>query len=343
MPRLRFADAVRLFSALIFVSAVTCAQAAELGEPIVRSHMGQPLIADIELTALADSATPVAVRVSSADVYKEANIAMHSILASMSMSVMRRDGRQFLHLTSLKPVDSETVHLFLDLTDGGRRNVRAVTLWLTPDPAPAPRLPIAMPAPATAPVHATEGVPVPVPGTAPHRAPIAAPEPIARAERTRPARVITVPSSGAACPQPQFSEEQIKTCTAIDHKNGLLSAQIVELEDKVKQLQLAMEGKGAGSGPVAKKAEPASPSAPPAPKPKPKPHSDSGFPWLLVIGIVLVLLLIGGAVWFVRSRGKDKTVEAAAADSVAWYSRLAGPFRRKAKVVSAVVEAPKDA
>ena len=73
------------------------------------------------------------------------------------------------------------------------------------------------------------------------------------------------------------------------------------------------------------------------------PKPEAGFPWLLVTGIVLGLLVIGGAVWFILSRRKGKTVETAAADSVAWYARLAGPFRRKAKVVAVVAEAPNDA
>lgn len=316
MQRLRF------FLRLLF-AFVLCglAQAAELGEVAVRSHIGQPLVADIELTALADASVPVGVRLANADIYRGANLAMHPILANLTMSVMRRDGRQYLHVTSLKPVNSDTVHLFLDLVEGSRRNVRAVTLWLTPDPAPPPPPPPPKPVPAPAP------------------APVAEPEPPAQVERPRPARVIAVPSSGMACPQPKFSEAQIKACSEMDYKNGLLSAQIVELEDKVKLLQLAIEGKAE---------TPAAPNkAAPAPPPKPvaraAPKEEAAFPWLLVAGGVLLLALIAGGVWFMLSRRKGKTVETAAADSVAWYSRLAAPFRRKAKVTVVEVEAAKDA
>jgi hypothetical protein len=316
MPSLRF------FLRLLF-AFVLCglAQAAELGEATVRSHIGQPLVADIELTALADASAPVGARLANADVFRGANLTMHPILANLTMSVMRRDGRQYLHLTSVKPVDSETVHLFLDLVEGSRRNVRAVTLWLTPDPAPPPPPPPPPPKP----------VPVPVPAMEP--------EPAAPVERPRPARVIAL--SGMACPQAKFSEAQIKACSEMDYKNGLLSAQIVELEDKVKLLQLAMDGK-AEAPPAAKKA---APPPPPPPKPAAKAtHKEEGaFPWLLVGGGVALLALIGGAVWFMLSRRKGKTVETAAADSVAWYARLAAPFRRKAKVVVVEVEEVKDA
>jgi Tfp pilus assembly protein FimV len=318
MPRLRFF--LRLLFAFLLCAL---AQAAELGDVSVRSHIGQPLVADIELTALADASAPVGVRLANADVFRGANLAMHPILANLTMSVMRRDGRQYLHVTSVRPVDSETVHLFLDLVEGSRRNVRAVTLWLTPDPAPPPPPPPPRPVP----------VPVPVP--------VATPEPQAPVERPRPARVIAM--SGMSCPQPKFSETQIKACSEMDYKNGLLSAQIVELEDKVKLLQLAMDAK-AEAPPEAKKA-----AAPPPPPPPPKSEAkaahkeEPAFPWLLVAGGVLLLALIAGGVWFMLSRRKGKTVETAAADSVAWYSRLAAPFRRKAKVVVVAVEEAKDA
>jgi hypothetical protein len=324
MPRLRFA-LVLLFAFLLG----SLARAAELGEAVVRSHIGQPLVADIELTALADPAVPVGVRMANADIYRGANLAMHPILANLTMSVMRRDGRQYLHITSVRPVDSDALHLFLDLSEGGRRNVRAVTLWLTPDPAP-PAPPPPPPPPQPKPV----AVPAPVQ------------EPVLAAERPRPARVISIPAAGAACPQPKFSEEQIKACSEMDYKNGLLSAQIVELEDKVKQLQLAMEGKADAAHAAA--STPAPPPPPPKPAAKAADKADAhakqgGFPWLLVVGAVLLLAVIGGAVWFFLSRRKGKSAETAAADSVAWYSRLASRFRRKPKVAAAEPEAPKDA
>ncbi len=174
--------------------------------------------------------------------------------------------------------------------------------------------------------------------------PAPAQEPVVAAERPRPARVINIPAAGAACPQPKFSEEQIKACSEMDYKNGLLSAQIVELEDKVKQLQLAMEGKTDAAQAASK------PPPPPPPKPAAKAAAKAdakaeqgGFPWLLVAGGTVLLAVIGGAVWFFLSRRKGKSAETAAADSVAWYSRLTSRFRRKPKAAAAEPEAPKDA
>jgi hypothetical protein len=167
--------------------------------------------------------------------------------------------------------------------------------------------------------------------------------------------VISVPLTVAACPAPKFSEEQIQACAAMDYKNGLLSAQIVELEEKVKQLQLAMAGRAdapaigqigaAATGHIDAHAAAVKAPAPPPPKAAAKAahKEEGGFPWLLVIGAVLLLALVGGGVWFMLSRRKGKSVETAAADSVAWYSKLASRFKRKAKVSEAVVEDAKDA
>lgn len=325
MPVFRSAVIARLSSALILMGALACARGAELGDPVVRSHIGQPLVADVELTTLADPAQAVTVRLASPDVYKGANVAMHPALASLNMSVMRRDGRQFLHITSVRPVDAEYIHLFVELAEGGKRNIRAATLWLTQDPTPAPP---PAPIPVPAPVIAKPAVPVPV------AAKPVEPPPVAKA----PAIVLRQPSAPAACPQP-FSAEQIKACAAIDYKNGLLSAQIVELEEKVKALQVAMAARSEPAEPpkpVVKRIPP-----PLAALPKPAPKPEHGFPWLLVSGVIVLLAAIGGAVFFVLSRRKSKSVETAAADSVAWYARLAGRLRRKPKVAAeAEVVAP---
>jgi len=164
---------------------ITCALlscgvgAAELGEPRISSYIGQPLVLELELTALASPATPVQARLAHPDVYRGANIGMPAVLSTLGMRVSQRDGRQFLRVTSSAPVESSRLHLYLDLADGGTRDVRLVTLFMAPNPnppAPAVPLPVAAPAP----------VPVPVPTKAPapvvadlSAAPVAAPKPMA--------------------------------------------------------------------------------------------------------------------------------------------------------------------
>lgn len=333
MPRLRFAVSARFSSALILAFALagplTCARAAELGETVVSSHIGQPLVADIELTHLADPIVPVQVRLAHPDVYKGANIVMHPVLSNLNMSVMRRDGRQFLHITSTKQVDSQYVHLFLELIEGSKRNIRTETLWLTPDPSPAPPpeplprpqpQPLVLPAPAQAPVKPEASAPA---AAKPAARPEMRPQPDAP-----PVRVLKLPPAApASCP----SAEQVKACAETDYKNGLLSAQIVELEEKVKALELAMKGAAVPPASVIKAA--AAKAPPPLPKTAAKAASakDEGFPWLIAGGIAGLLAIVGAAVFFFLRRRRKGAAPAGdgAAPQPSWYALLAARLRRK--------------
>jgi pilus assembly protein FimV len=249
------------------------------------------------------------------------------------MSVMRRDGRQFLHITSIKALESEYVHLFLELADGTRRDIRGVTLWLTPDPQPAP------------PPKAAVAAPAPV---AP---PPASVEPLAAADPALPPAAPAKPSPlrapAAAC-KPQYTADQIRTCAALDYKNGALTAQIVELEEKVRVLQLSLEGKkpslaASASAPVeAAHAAPPPIKGPPklaVPPVKPKP-AVAPFPWLWIgIGVAVLLLAAGGGFWFWK-RKKGTKGEAPAASKPGMLARLKARFSKKPKeeIVDARIE-----
>lgn len=326
MRRLRFDSIFRCCSIVLLAGWFHCAQAAELGEAAVRSYIGQPLVADVELSALADPAAQVAVRNAHADVYRGANIALNPVLSSLAFSVVRRDGRQFVHITSVRPVESDYVHLFLELTEGNKRNIRPVTLWLTADPSPPPPSP--KPVPPPAPVIAK-----PVPAPAPPAPPVSRAEPEEPAPVRKPVRVITLGQAPAAC---AVSEEKLKSCAETDYKNGLLSAQVVELEEKVRQLQMIVDAKTpAPAAALPPPAAPKKPAVPPPPAKKAPAEPAGGFPWLLVAGLVLGLAVLGGGAWFLLKGGKVKTAEAtepAAADAVPWFRRLAARLRRKPKV-----------
>lgn len=299
--------ACRLFLLLISSLLAGAASAAELGEPRVGSFIGQPLVADIELTMLEDTATPVQVRLANPNVYRGANISMPPVLSTLNFSVMRRDGRQFLHITSLKPVEAAHLHLYLELADGSQRGVRLATLWLSPDPQPAPPpvpvvptvpvVPVAPPVVAKAvavkavaaePVHVVKPVPAPsrltpAPVAAP-RKPVAEPAPL-------PA---PAPASPPAACKPQVQPEQ-NACVALGAKNAILREQLGQLEDKVKVLQVAMGAAPAAVVPAAK------PYKLKRKKPEPPPEADT--PWLLVGGgIAGVLALLAGVLVAVRRR-----------------------------------------
>jgi pilus assembly protein FimV len=149
-------------------------RAAELGEVKVNSHIGQQLSADIELVDLtpADLAELQA-RLANPDVFKGANLSIPPVLGGLHISVAKRDNRRFLHLTTLQPVSAEALHLFLELSSGGRQIIRAASLWLTPEP-PAQRVARASVVPAAMPYSPSQPA-APVPATAP-QAPAAAPQ-----------------------------------------------------------------------------------------------------------------------------------------------------------------------
>ena len=296
----------RLFLSSLALAALPLSHAAELGDPRVSSHIGQPLVADVELTMLDDAATPVQVRVASPEVYNGAGIAVPPVLSSLNLSVMRRDGRQFLHVTSLRPVDADHVHLYLELVDKGQRAVRLATLWLTPDPNPAPN-PAPPPAPPPAPVRVAASASAPAPAQSPdavllaqvERARTAHVAPVARREATKP--VAPPPRPAVRRPQPVAvarpeihppacarPAEEVQACAALGAKNDELRARLGQVEDRVKKLQVTLaapavahampkpeikpkeaEAKPEPPQETARPAAPVRAEAPPPPPPKP--------------------------------------------------------------------------
>ena len=331
-----------LFSCALLASA---AGAAELGDQRVGSYMGQPLVADIELTLIEHPAARVEVRLAHPNVYRGANIGMPHVLSTLNMSVMQRDGRQFLHVTSRAPVESSHLHLYVELTDGGQRSVRLATLWLTPDPNPAPLpapvaapAPVPVPPPVAAPVSAPKPAPKPAPepvsapAKAPEPAPVAAAKPAPKppvkpapkVEKAAPAIALPppVPAPDTCAPAPQSAPP--KVCAALDYKNAQLREQIGHLEEKVKVLQVAM-----GASPAAVAAPKPAKAKPHKPRKKPAPEPVDETPWGWIAGgIAGVLALLGGIV-VARRRKKTARPRAAAAPTVPLLARLRQRFARK--------------
>jgi hypothetical protein len=273
------------------------AGAAELGDARVASHIGQQLVADVELTMVEDPSAPVQVRLASPEVYRGAGIAVPPALSSLTLSVMRRDGRQFLHATTLRPVDSDHLHLYVELVDKGQRAVRLVTLWLTPDPNPAPPpAPASAPAPAPAPVvlPPTAARPAaPAAAPAPIVAPVIVPKPAAKPEAKaeapaaaaaaaatlpRPVPAFKLPAASHAQPKPaacSAQADEAKACAALGAKNEALRAQLGKLEEKVKDLQAKLGVSASAAAPVAAATTAKAAAAPAheAPGPKEAPHA----------------------------------------------------------------------
>lgn len=189
MQRFFTHNLLHLLAVLALVVQAPMPHAAELGDVAARSYIGQPLSADVEL--LAGDGGPVQARLAQLDVYRGANITMNPALASVKMAVVRRDGKDVLHISTAGAVNADYVHVYVELTAGGRRDIRLATVWLQPDPNPAPP-PVRVAPAVTAPAVVAPAEPARV-------ADSAAPTAAARLmrDRTRPA------------PMPSFHESEV--------------------------------------------------------------------------------------------------------------------------------------
>ncbi|WP_374198764.1 FimV family protein, partial [Janthinobacterium sp. UMAB-56] len=135
--------------------------AAELGDMAVLSHVGQPLLAEIELTALApEEVKGVSVRLASPDVYRGGGIGMDPALQSLKITPLERAGRQYVRVSTGQAIQAGHVHLYLLLGNGSAAVVRLGTLWLTPAP---PAVAVAVPVRPAIAVPAPAPVSVPLP------------------------------------------------------------------------------------------------------------------------------------------------------------------------------------
>jgi len=358
---------------------ITCALlscgvgAAELGEPRISSYIGQPLVLELELTALASPATPVQARLAHPDVYRGANIGMPAVLSTLGMRVSQRDGRQFLRVTSSAPVESSRLHLYLDLVDGGTRDVRLVTLFMAPNPnPPAPAVPLPVPAP----------VPVPVPTKAPapvvtdlSAAPVAAPKPMAVKPRPpkplkppkplHPATPATpvVAEKVAPAPEPAAATHastplskplpvpvalpapaSAATCapsSSVDSATvcAALDVKNAQLREQIGTLEdkVRVLQVALGASPSAVVQDKVAPRGAPRPSRKrPAPEPEASTPWGWIAGaVVAVLGLVGGALFLLRRR-KRAAPMIQPMPRASLMARLRQRFARKTKAPAPV-------
>ncbi|WP_395406532.1 hypothetical protein ACHMW6_07750 [Pseudoduganella sp. UC29_106] len=178
---------------------------------------GQQLSADIELLDLssADLAN-LQVRLASPDVFAGARVTMNPALAGLNMSVYKDGSRRVLHLTTLQPVNAELVHIFFELSSGGRQIVRTASLWLTRETVPArtaiaaaPAVPAALVAPAASAASAAPSVAATVPAASLSAPAVASPT-VARAPVSPASRLLAAPQQQATPSRPSPDEEMMK-------------------------------------------------------------------------------------------------------------------------------------
>ncbi|WP_255753824.1 FimV/HubP family polar landmark protein [Massilia sp. erpn] len=174
------------------------ANAAGLGKLTVLSSLGQPLRAEIELTAVTpEEAGELAAKLASPDAFRQANIDFNPALLSLKFDVEQRSGRQFIRVSSSQPINEPFVDMLLELSWTNGRLVREYTFLLDPADLRPAQSPQAAPA-AAAP---TAAVAAPAAPSAAERA--------AAVRASRPAPAAS-PAASPAKPAAQEDEYRVK-------------------------------------------------------------------------------------------------------------------------------------
>jgi pilus assembly protein FimV len=110
------------------------AHAAGFGALHVRSSLGQPLQADIELTGVsADEAQNLVAKLASPDAYTRAGLTYNPIVSSLRASLVRQpDGNYVVRVRSTQAVAEPFVDILVDLTWASGHVSRAYTFLLDP-------------------------------------------------------------------------------------------------------------------------------------------------------------------------------------------------------------------
>lgn len=179
------------------VLVAATANAAGLGKLTVLSSLGQPLRAEIELTAVnADEAGALVAKLAPVDAFRTANIDFNPALLSLRFEVEARNGRQVIRVSSSQPINEPFVDMLLELNWTGGRMVREYTFLLDPPDIRNTQSPQV-----AAPVDLVGRVPAPS---------AAAPVPAPAAQPSAPVRQPAAPSAASAPAKQAAGEYTVK-------------------------------------------------------------------------------------------------------------------------------------
>lgn len=109
------------------------AQAAGLGKLTVYSGIGQPLNAEVALTASNEELASLSAKLASHEAFREAGIEFAPALSGVRFNIAKSpDGRSVLKLTSDRPVDEPFLHFLVELNWSSGRMMREYTFLLDP-------------------------------------------------------------------------------------------------------------------------------------------------------------------------------------------------------------------
>lgn len=138
--------------ALSIAALPLATQAAGLGQINVYSGLGQPLRAEIQVSATLQELQSLSARIASAEAFRQANLTYGSAASAIRVSVDTRAARPVIRLSSDRPINDPFVDLLVELNWATGRLVREYTFLLDPVDLAAPRpLGAAVDTPAAAP------------------------------------------------------------------------------------------------------------------------------------------------------------------------------------------------
>lgn len=108
-------------------------QAAGLGKITVLTPLGQPLRAEVDITASREELASMSARLAPSEAFKQIGIEYAPGLAAIRFAVNKRpDGQPYLRLTTDRPVNEPFLDILVELTWSSGRMVREYTMLLDP-------------------------------------------------------------------------------------------------------------------------------------------------------------------------------------------------------------------
>lgn len=154
------------FLALALAALPLAAEAAGLGKLTVLSPLGQPLRAELEITASREELSSMTAKIASAESFKQAGVEFLPALTSIHLAVEKKpNGQPYVRLSSDRPVNEPFLDILVELTWLSGRLVREYTFLL--DPPEAVKIATPVVSPVSPPVVVSEIKPPPVAPTAP--------------------------------------------------------------------------------------------------------------------------------------------------------------------------------
>lgn len=161
---------IQMLALALLLLAPWFAHAVGLGNLTVRSSLGQPLLAEIELLSVGkEELSTIDIRLASHEKYKETGLQYGSALTGIRFSVEKRPtGAPYVKVVSTRAVNEPYVNLIVELNSSSGRFTREYTALIDPPGYTPPHAAAAAPAVETRPVPprpepATVTTPAPAP------------------------------------------------------------------------------------------------------------------------------------------------------------------------------------